>query len=127
MEVVARRRFFATCLLGEADSFVDEIYQEYLAAGSPRNKRKWVEERLRREFLWVGQPPKWVESEPDWPFHDGKPMVFISQTALPENDVTRTRLTFDTVIYLFGARIPVEIPDGYGVIYKTVEQIPGFE
>ena len=50
-------------------------------------------------------------------------MVFISQTALPKNEVTESFLTWDCEVYLFGARIPD--PDGYEgyrIVYREVTQ-----
>ena len=49
-------------------------------------------------------------------------MVFVSQTALPENDVTKEHLTWGEVVYLFGAK--VTLPRGYRIEYRVVSQHP---
>lgn len=56
--------------------------------------------------LSLGRPPRWEsKSEAVWPTILGNPMLFVGETRLPENDVTRTLLTWDTTLYLFWLRI----------------------
>jgi len=43
-------------------------------------------------------------------------MEFIGQVTLPDNDVTRARLTWDTTLFLFGA----DTTDG--TVFKLVQQ-----
>jgi hypothetical protein len=70
-------------------------------------------------------PPHWVEDEPAWPFFNGEPMVFISQCTLPRNPITESQLTWETEVYVFGARIP--LTKGYKIEYRIVEQFPGID
>lgn len=119
---IAKERLNARCEGTEAEPFLDMIYREYQEAGEPREMEEWIESRLRSEFLFVSEPPRWVEAEPSWPFHEGRPMVFISQTFLPRNWITEDRLTWNAVVYLFGARVPE--PRGYRVHYRTEVQHP---
>ena len=125
---VAEKKFFASCQDNPngAGQFRDKLYQEYVSAGKPCTPVVWLEERLKSEFLYVTEPPKWVEEEPTWPFYKGRPMVFISQTNLPENEVTRESLTWDTVLYFFGIRDYDENGKITGAVYRTVMQHPGF-
>lgn len=122
---VAKRKLNAKCEGAQAEDFLNEIYREYQEAGKPRDAEAWITDRLRGEFLYVSDPPSWVEVEPTWPFFNGKPMVFVSQTLLPQNEVTTKHLTWDQVVYLFGARVPD--PDGYMVEYRTVTQTIGID
>lgn len=112
---VARDEFGASC----SEKLVDQLYAQYLAAGKPE-VRQWLIAELAKWFLCVGDRPSWVEEEPAWPSIEGKPMVFIGQIGLPENEVTRKHLTWATVVYVFGARVPYR--DGYKTEYRTVEQ-----
>jgi hypothetical protein len=50
--------------------------------------------------------------------HLRNPMLFVGQTRLPENDVTRARLTWDTSLYLFWLRI--EGRDHYKLVEQNV-------
>jgi hypothetical protein len=122
---VAERGFRASCGGREAEVFVHRLFDDFKAAGMPKDVELWLASRLRDEFLWVAEPPRWVETEPAWPFFDGKPMVFIRQVTLPRNPVTEQRLTWDAELYLFGAR--VDLDRGYRVEYKVVTQVPGID
>lgn len=103
----------------DGESFVSELYAEY-KAGDLADPVAWLKGRLRSSFQSVGQSPKWIEREPSWPFFAGKPMVFISQTSLPDCVVCRDFLTTGETVYLFGARRPVDA--GYEMVYTTVSQ-----
>ena len=116
---IAEKKFSASCSGPGAEEFVNRLFLEYGEAGSPAVD-PWLKKRLESEYLYVLEPPKWVESEPSWLFFDERPMVFISQTELPKTPITETRLTWDSVIYLFGSRVTHD--DGYTVEYRTVTQ-----
>lgn len=51
----------------------------------------------------LSAPPRWASAKSDahWPTADGQPMVFLAQTRLPDNDVTRTLLSWNDTLYLF--------------------------
>ncbi len=118
---VAEKEFSASCEAEEgSEEFAKKLHQEYLTAGSPEDLKAWIKERLRGVYSCVTTPPRWIEEEPHWPFHDGQPMVFITQASLTQNEVTENRLTWDTEVYLFGARVP--LGKGYRVVYRVVEQ-----
>jgi len=122
---LAKRKLGVKCEGSEAEPYLDQIYAEYKEAGEPQDVDSWITERLKKDFLWVVNPPQWVEKEPVWPFFRGKPMVFVSQTRLPKNEVTENHLTWDAVVYLFGARDPVG--QGYKIEYKALMQIEDLE
>lgn len=106
-----------------ADKFEDELYGEYLAAGKPDSLEAWLREKVKVSFKSMDKPPQWVEDEPSWPFFNNKPMIFISQTELTETSFNQEFLTWDEVIYLFGARKPFK--KGYEMVYTTVSQLKG--
>lgn len=112
----------------EDRSFRLTIYQQYKAAGAPKNKREWIRQELKKHFLFVTKPPEWIEhaTVPRWPFFQGKPMVFIEQLAVPENEVTKTAASPNVVLYVFGSRKPVsDVPGGWESVYRVVEQVQG--
>ena len=98
------------------------LLEEYKAAGSPKDTRKWLRDRLSSVFVCLMSRPIWVEGSPMWPFCKGQAMTFIAQTSVPECDVSKARLAPNSVLYLFGMRVPVE--NGWGMRYQVVEQHP---
>lgn len=118
---IAQEHFNASCEGGDADPFLNRLYEEFVAEGlKPDFAETWIRRRLEGQFLSVGEAPKWVESEPAWPFLEGKPMVFIAQHCLPRNEVTEHNLTWSEEVYIFGAR--VNLPRGYRIEYRVVSQ-----
>lgn len=105
----------------EGKGFVDAIYQEWLETHQPLELAPdWLDRRMEREFCSLSNPPIWVEDEPSWPFLDGMPMIFLSQTSVDQNAFSLARLSPGETIYLFGARQAVN--GGFKMIYRTVSQ-----
>lgn len=121
---LAQERANASCEGEEADPFLESIYREYLSV-EPADVDAWIGSKLRSSFLFVNDPPRWVEEEPSWPFFEGRPMVFIEQYSLPKNEVSEEHLTWGEVLYLFGCRVPTE--RGYRVEFRIVTQTPGID
>jgi hypothetical protein len=121
---LAKQQFRASCSSPESRAFVESLYKEYQQAGKPNDVVSWLTSRMKREFVWVTEPPRWVEDEPAWAFFDGRPMVFIRQISLPANAVTKGCLTWDEELYLFGIRIPIQTArhQGFRMEYKVVSQ-----
>lgn len=46
--------------------------------GTDAEKLSYLKEVLREKFKYMKKPPKWLQS-PEWPIHDGIPLVFIGQ------------------------------------------------
>jgi hypothetical protein len=115
----------ATC-----QEWQDLLYQDYIRAGSPTDRLTWIRDRLAREVLCVDVPPDWGTDEPEWRFHQGRPMVFIRQFALPDNRVTRSAVTRATMLYVFGIRVPSPTathPEAYRMVYEVVERPTGLQ
>jgi hypothetical protein len=69
--------------------------------------------------LSLGSSPRWEsKSEGEWPTILGNPMLFVGQVALPDNDVTRTLLTWDATLYLFWLRL--EGTDHFKIVEQNV-------
>ena len=122
---VVESEFNANCDTEEAEEFVSSTYEEYKRQGSPPKVRQWLKKNLKGAYLCVDKPPEWAEGNPNWPYLNGKPMVFITQYAVPQNQITENSLTWDVVLYVFGQRIPLD--NGYRVEYRLVEQITGVD
>jgi hypothetical protein len=106
-----------------ANEFEAELYDEYTANSEPVELQSWLREKVKDYFRYMDKPPRWVEDEPCWPFFMNKPMIFISQIELKNTPFNQDFLTWDEVIYLFGARRPFK--KGYEMVYTTVSQLRG--
>jgi len=121
---IAIEKFSASCDGREAEPFIDFLYEKYKAEGS-QDVTRWLSTELGKHFRYVTKPPRWVESEPSWPYANGRPMVFVCQYGMPDNAVTRESVTWGVELYLFGARTPCE--GGYRTEYRVVEQEEGID
>ena len=117
---IAREQYSASCTGRDAERFIADLYARYQAQGAPKSLDGWLAAELRQHFRSVSAPPRWVEVEPAWPYAYGRPMVFIHQCTLPENNVTKRALTWATELYVFGVRVPGD--DSYRVEYRVVEK-----
>lgn len=105
----------------EAEAFVSALYEEWLCRGEPIEACSvWLRNRLKGCFQSLNEEPSWVEDEPNWPFHNGLPMVFISQTAIGEHEPAVSKLSPGETVYLFGARSPEG--KGFRMAYRVVSQ-----
>jgi hypothetical protein len=105
----------------QAGPFIDKLLEEWRRSGATlEESARWLDERLKDVFLSLNGPPKWVEEEPAWPFLDGIPMVFLSQTQMDNSSVSVAALSPGETVYLFAARQPVG--NGFKMQYRTVSQ-----
>ena len=104
-----------------ADSFVQDLYSEWKSTSqSLATAESWLNKRLDGVFKSLNEKPEWVEEEPLWPFLDGKPMVFLSQCSMPENELSYKELSPGETVYLFGGR---QVKEGKTrMVYVTVSQ-----
>ena len=110
--------FNASCGDDSSEPFLEKLYDEYQSENSLKNVKAWLKKRLIGEFKYLEAPPEWVEDEPEWQFHNGKPMVFVMQKKISEK--SKDILGWGYVIYVFAAK--EEVDDGWEVITKVVTQ-----
>ncbi len=71
-------------LAGERQ-FVRQLFEAFMESKlSDQQLREWLKGRLSEHFRFLDVLPEWVR-EPMWPYHEGKPMVFVTQYAVPES------------------------------------------
>ena len=111
----------------DAGPFFDNLYAEWQGSGLSLDASEgWLDERLKDAFKCVERAPEWVdEEEPLWPFIDGKPMVFLAQCTMKDDELGREELSPGETAYLFGGR---KHEDGkVRMTYTTVSQFaPGY-
>jgi hypothetical protein len=104
----------------ECEKFIEELYSKFKTAGSPKDIEQWIFDNIKDQFQFIDTPPNWVEDEPNWPFMNAKPMIFIGQHDIRAGKVADNQLDSGITLYLFGARIPYK--DGFKLEYVTVSQ-----
>lgn len=102
---IAETKFKANSHEDDWDGWEEGLYAEYQAAGSPKNPKKWITDRIKDEFKSMDKPPAWVDFDSSyWPFHKNKPMVFIAQIPLRELKGAPGLVWNGAVAYIFGAK-----------------------
>ena len=105
----------------QASQFFEQLYSEWQSTGLSLNEADlWLDRRLAGEFCSLADPPQWVESEPAWPFLDGKPMVFLTQCSMGDEEISRLKLSPSETVYLFGGR--KSVGSGAEMVYRTISQ-----
>jgi hypothetical protein len=85
----------------ESENFFRHLLTQYAEEADPANISQWLQEQITKYFIAVGERPKWIQN-PEWPFADGKPMIFVGQIDLSvQNEVVSKIYHDDTSLYLF--------------------------
>jgi hypothetical protein len=79
-------------------------YHDFLESGN-RSDVSWIRDRTKSLFKCVTTPPDWV-NEPEWPWAEDVPLVFVMQYTIPENGVAAEAGIPGMTVYLFSLRIP---------------------
>ena len=105
----------------EQDEFIARLLEEYRVAGKLEKRDDWIIRKLESLFISVAGAPDWVQDIPCWPWMSGKPMIFLGQLVMPQNEETKTHSLDDLVLYVFGAKIPTP-SGGWQMKYQVIEQ-----
>ena len=128
VERVAEEEFYASTTDDADMNFAKHLYHQYCGSGKPQECEEWIRQELKKYFLYVTRPPEWIEQStvPTWPYYDGRPMLFIDQVTVPENDVSSSSASPGAVLYIFGSKKPVPgVEGGWEMAYRVIEQLPG--
>jgi hypothetical protein len=101
--------------------FKGKLFSEYENEGSPKNRKKWLIERLNGRFLFMDAAPRWV-GEPQWAYHDNEPMIFLHQFKV--DNMNPDMLKLGDTIFIFGSKSPPNPEPGqsWRVVYRMVAQ-----
>lgn len=114
---------FKANLSRDAEGWIEQLWGEYEAAGSPKQRKKWITEGIQNEFKSMKKPPAWLNMDNSkWPFHKNKPMVFIAQVRLESTPATAALLDEGSETYLFG----IKDIDGDGCTIMVYEEVTLF-
>lgn len=103
---------------GDAEVFIKELYALFSKQQEVKDKKKWLSEILNHMFPYMEHPPKW-KGEPDWPFFDGKPMIFLHQFTIPLS-AQHINFPLTDTVYVFALKNQHEL--GEGSAYKLIIQ-----
>jgi hypothetical protein len=113
----------ASCEGEESIPFRRQLFDEYNTAVEPKPEaHAWLRPKLAGAFQYLLRPPVWIEEEASWPFLDGRPMTFISQSEIVSNDVAERSLNPGDVLYVFGGRRWLEREKAWTIEYRVVVQ-----
>ena len=117
---IAEEEFAATFGGDTGNRLMDRLWAEYVQAGKPRTVREWIRARLTSVFPAAGERPRWVGGVPQWPWLDGKPMVFLRQFPIGTTPVEQSLSFPPFVAYVFALRVPHEA-GGFEMQYRVVQ------
>ena len=119
--IVASHKHGGSIESAESEAFVDALFSEWSSLNLPiESCSAWLVKRLENCFVSLSGPPQWVEPEPSWAFHNGFPMVFISQSTFTDDALCTDKLSPGETVYLFAARSPSQ--RGARMVYRVVSQ-----
>lgn len=86
----------------EAREFYGNLLKEYGGEYDVKQLQTWLEEHLPRYYIALKKRPHWIQS-PDWPFYEGKPMIFVGQIDLKvtSDHITEKYFHDNTSFYVF--------------------------
>ena len=83
--------------LGDTDGerYFCALLSQY--SGSGEGLREYIKRAVERDFLVMKERPCWIQS-PEWPFHNGKPMIFVGQL---DTAIRRDGFRYGLSFYVF--------------------------
>ena len=99
----------------ESEEFFKDLLSQYSGPLAQESVEAWLEEQIQQLYISVGARPKWIQGS-EWPFANGKPMIFVGQIDLFSQEREIINLFHDdTSLYVFiGKKVePVVILQQY--------------
>lgn len=76
--------------------FINKILSKYDGDDDLNKLKFWLEGEIPKHFIAVNERPIWIQN-PDWPVHNGTPMIFVAQREVTNQDFFHDT----TVFYIF--------------------------
>ncbi|MCQ3930164.1 MAG: hypothetical protein DPW16_06860 [Chloroflexi bacterium] len=67
---------------GGIEDFFRNLLAEYKGTLDKEGLTTYLDKAMAEAFIAYGERPRWIQSA-DWPFHNGKPMIFVGQIDIP--------------------------------------------
>ena len=117
---VAEKELAASFGEDRDEAATNRLYAEYVEASRPKDLKKWAREKLPAVFAAGDKRPVWVGGTPQWPFMDGRPMVFIRQFEMGTTPAeARLGLPRHT-LYVFALKVASQY-GGWEMRYRVVQ------
>jgi hypothetical protein len=90
----------------ECKALFRELLTSYSGPEDTRSISAWLSEQIPRYFVSLRKRPRWIQAS-DWPFANGKPMVFAGQIDISASAGEQIIPNFyhdDTSLYVFIGR-----------------------
>jgi len=86
----------------ESEQFFRELLGTYMGNTDPTSIETWLSEEVPKHFVALNERPSWIQGA-DWPFANGKPMIFAGQIDLSVSDMKHLPWQYhdDTSLYVF--------------------------
>ncbi len=84
-----------------SEEYYKNLLQEYDGDYNMEQLRVWLNERISKLYIALEKRPRWIQNEA-WPFHGGKPMIFVGQIdiSVGHNEAAK-HFHDDTTFYVF--------------------------
>ena len=100
----------------------EALHDKWTSQGSPVDPGEWIRTEISQIFPVVDARPRW-NGEPDWQYHEGKPMLFLGQLNLPLLKLPTGQVSLPMSVYVFAAAEPYPgISDGWTLQFSTIQQ-----
>ena len=89
----------------EAEKYFTNLLAQYTGNVDPESVITWLEERVARLFVAIGERPHWIQGL-DWPIVDEEPTIFVGQIDISVSDggIASELYHDDTSFYIFVQR-----------------------
>ncbi|KAB2864393.1 MAG: hypothetical protein F9K46_04750 [Anaerolineae bacterium] len=66
----------------DSKNFFYNLLSEYKGPLDRKSLTTYLDAEMAKAFIAYKKRPRWIQSG-DWPFHNGKPMIFVGQIDIP--------------------------------------------
>ncbi len=86
----------------EAENLFRDLLLQYAGASDSESIIEWLNEQVLARFVALNERPRWIQA-PNWPFADGRPLIFVGQIDVSVRDSKIASGFFhdDASFYLF--------------------------
>jgi hypothetical protein len=94
----------------ESENYFRTLLSTYIGTSDEFSLAQWLTQHISESFISMRDRPQWIQGF-SWPFHNGKPMIFIGQLDIKANHYFHD----DTSIFVF-------MPQNQGAITVVMQQ-----
>jgi len=84
---------------GDRENYFRKLLAEYDGPLDKKSLTVYLNKHLAEDFIAYKRRPRWIQSA-EWPFYNGKPMIFVGQIDIPKT-ASKGDFHDDTSFYIF--------------------------